>query len=66
MLNVKSVTHSYENVVFTVTITSLDGTVLWEAVTKNNKIIFGELNKFDIAVSIAGKIKFDLIDKKIF
>lgn len=63
MLSVTAVTQSYQHVVFTVTITYPDGTVIWAAVTTNNKIIFGELNRLDISLSSAGKIKFYFIEK---
>lgn len=70
MLNIQSVTASFENVVFSVTITYLDGTVVWEAVTTNNMIVFEELNRLDINLSLAGKNKKKanvyFIEKKIY
>jgi hypothetical protein len=63
MLNVQSITENNQNVAFTVSITYLDGTVIWAATTTNKRIMYKQLNQLDIGLSIAGKIKFYFIEK---
>ncbi|CAF4382413.1 unnamed protein product, partial [Rotaria sp. Silwood2] len=52
LLAIKSINQSHQNVLFTVTITNHDGTVLWAAATENNQIIYGQLNRLNINVTI--------------
>ncbi|CAF3913632.1 unnamed protein product, partial [Rotaria sp. Silwood1] len=57
LLAIKSINQSHQNVLFTVTIINHDGTVLWAATTENNQIIYGQLNRLNINVTITGNIK---------
>ena len=56
LISVKAINRSHENVVFTVTITYQDDTLLWTGMTASQKIIFGDLNRISVDLSIAGKI----------
>ena len=55
MLNTQKITASNQDIVFIVTITYPDGTIIWQSMIQTNKTIFDQLNRLDIAVSIAGK-----------
>lgn len=55
MLNVKKINANNQNILFVATISYLDGSVIWQALIESNKTIFNQLNRLDIAVSVAGK-----------
>ncbi|CAF1179487.1 unnamed protein product [Rotaria sordida] len=52
LLAIKSIKQNHQNVLFTITITNHDGTVLWIASTENNQIMYGQLNRLNINVKI--------------
>ena len=56
LISVKSINRSHQDVAFTVTITYQDGTSLWTGITESNTIIFENLNRISVDLSIAGKI----------
>jgi hypothetical protein len=59
MLNLQKITANNQNIVFTVTITYFDATVIWDTITASTGILVGTLNKFNFYLARAGKIKID-------
>jgi hypothetical protein len=65
LLDIKAISKNHQDVAFIVTIVYLDDTVIWAGTTENNKIIYQQLNRLDINVTKAGKVKYYFIEKYV-
>lgn len=64
IFDTQAINESYQSIIFSVSISRSNNTVLWASTTENNRITYGVLNRIETRVVNAGKTKLEFLFKQ--